>query len=91
LIVRLKSNQKIYETDTLEYLMANIRGEWLGTGFSNVKESKLSWKKNWEPSFSPPYTFEIMQANRKIGQINGDEKLFGILSFGVSVEKVLDE
>ena len=91
LIASLKSNQKVYETDTLEYMMANNKGEWLGKGFSSIKESKLSWKRNWKPSFPPPYIFQIKQANRKIGQIKGDKNLFGILSFGLSIEKISNE
>ena len=87
LISSLKSNEKIYETDTLEYMMADNKGEWLGEGFSGVKESKLLWKRNWKPNFSPPYIFEIKQANRKVGQIKADKKLYGILSFGLSIEK----
>ena len=91
LIASLKSNKKVYETDTLEYVMANNKGEWLGKGFSTIKESKLSWKRNWKPFFSPPYIFEIKQANRKIGQIKGDKNLFGILSLGLSIEKISNE
>ena len=87
LISSLKSNDKIYETDTLEYMMADNKGEWLGEGFSGVKESKLLWKRNWKPNFLPPYIFEIKQANRKVGQIKADKKLYGILSFGLSIEK----
>ena len=68
--------------------MADSKGEWLGEGFSRVKESKLLWKRNWEPNFLPPYIFEIKQANRKIGQIKADKKLYGILSFGLSIEKI---
>ena len=91
LIASLKSNQNIYEIDTLEYMMANNKGEWLGKGFSGVKESKLLWKRSWKSNFSPPYFFEIKQANRKIGQNKGDKKLFGILSFGLSIEKISNE
>ena len=91
LIASLKSNQNIYEIDTLEYTMANNKGEWLGKGFSVIKESKLSWKRGWKPNFSPPYLFEIKQANRKIGQIKGDKKLFGIITFGLSIEKTSNE
>ena len=91
LIASLKSNKKVYETDTLEYVMANNKGEWLGKGFSSIKESKLSWKRNWKTFFSPPYIFEIKQANRKIGQIKGDKNLFGILSLGLSIEKISNE
>jgi len=91
LIASLKSTKKIYKTDTLEYLMADEKGQWLGTGFSDVKESKLLWKKNWKPLFPPPYIFEIKQANRKIGLIKGDKNLFGILSLGLSIEKISNE
>ena len=91
LIASVKSNQNIYEIDTLEYMMANNKGEWLGEGFSMIKESKLSWKRSWKPNFTPPYFFEIKQANRKIGQIKGDKKLVGILTFGLSIEKMLNE
>ena len=41
--------------------MANNKGEWLGKGFSVIKESKLSWKRNWKPNYPPPYFFEIKQ------------------------------
>ena len=91
MIASLKSNQKVYETDTLEYMMADINGDWLGKGFSVIKESKLTWKRNWKPNFSPPYIFEVKQANRKIGQIKGDKNLFGILSLGLSIEKISNE
>ncbi len=91
LIASLKSNQRVYETDTLEYMMANNKGEWLGEGFSSIKESKLSWKRNWKPFFSPPYIIEIKQANRKIGQIIGDKTLHGIVSLGLSIERTSDE
>ena len=91
LIASVKSNQNIYEIDTLEYMMANNKGEWLGEGFSMIKESKLSWKRSWKPNFTPPYFFEIKQANRKIGQIKGDKKLVGILTFGLSIEKISNE
>ncbi len=91
LIASLKSNQNIYIVDTLEYKMANNKGEWLGKGFSVIKESKLLWKRSWKPNYSPPYFFEIKQANRKIGQIKGDKKLFGIITFGLSIEKTSNE
>lgn len=91
LISSIKSNKKVFEVDTLEYMMADINGDWLGKGFSVIKESKLTWKRNWKPNFSPPYIFEVKQANRKIGQIKGDKNLFGILSLGLSIEKISNE
>ena len=34
LISRIKSNKKVFEVDTLEYMMADINGDWLVKGFS---------------------------------------------------------
>ena len=79
-------NDSLVAADTLEYAMATPSGEWLGTGFSSVKESKLEWESGWTPQGPPPYVIEIAQANRASYQINGDERLPGIVSVGVSVE-----
>ena len=41
LVATIKSKDSLIESDTLEYAMAKPNGEWLGTGFSSVKENKL--------------------------------------------------
>jgi gliding motility-associated lipoprotein GldH len=44
LLASLRSGEdKIYD-DTLEYAMASADGTWLGSGFNEIKESKLWWK-----------------------------------------------
>ena len=89
LLASLKSNQKTYQTDTLEYMMANNKGEcW--ERILGIKESKLYWKR-METQFCTTFIFETKQANRKIGQIKGDKKLFGIVSFGLSIERISNE
>ena len=85
LVVNVKAQDTIIESDTLEYAMAKPNGEWLGTGFSSVKESKLWWKEQWSIAAEPPYTVEIAQANRTNGRTQGEAVLPGIVSVGLSI------
>jgi gliding motility-associated lipoprotein GldH len=85
LVATLKSKDSLIESDTLEYAMAKSNGEWLGTGFSSVKESKLWWKENWQMQASPPITIEIAQANRVSGREKAAPQLAGIVSVGLSI------
>lgn len=84
--INRRENDSLVAADTLEYAMATPSGEWLGTGFLSVKESKLEWESAWEPQGDPPYTIEIAQAKRASHQRKGDDRLSGIVSVGVSVE-----
>ena len=85
LVVNVKAQDSIIESDTLEYAMAKPNGEWLGSGFSSVKESKLWWKEQWSTAADPPYTVEIAQANRTNGREQGEAILPGIVSVGLSI------
>lgn len=86
LIAILKDSTSIIFQDTLEYEMANIYGEWLGKGFSNIKENRLWWKEKWMPQHNGPYFVNIAQAVRKNGSINGEKILEGILDIGLTLE-----
>ncbi len=85
LVAAVKKNDSLIESDTLEYAMAKPSGEWLGTGFTSVKESKLWWKENWQPQTSAPYQIEISQANRANGRAKAAPQLEGIVSVGLSI------
>lgn len=85
LIANLRVKDSLISSDTLEYAMAKPNGEWLGTGFTSVKESKLWWKNNWQALLPPPYTVEISQANRVNGREKAAAQLAGIVSVGVSI------
>lgn len=87
LIVELGYPDGKVDSDTLQYAMAKPNGEWLGTGFSSVKENKLWYKKAFRFSQSGTYTIDVLQAMRKNGSINGVIDLEGITDVGVSVEK----
>ena len=85
LVATVKSKDSLIESDTLEYAMAKSNGEWLGTGFSSVKESKLWWKENWQTQATFPLTIEIAQANRVSGREKAAAQLAGIVSVGLSI------
>lgn len=86
LICTLKAGDNLVLQDTLEFSMAAPDGTWLGTGFTQVKESKLRWKEGVVIPMGKPLLIEIGQAMRKSGTTNGISTLQGILSVGVSIE-----
>lgn len=89
LITEMRFPQGKVITDTLEYEMAAPDGTWLGTGFGDVKESKLWYKEN--VSFTEPgeYSIAIKQAMRKNDEVKGIENLEGITHIGFRIEKDL--
>ena len=90
LIVELNYPNGKAVKDTLEYKMAAPNGELLGTGFSDVKESKL-----WYRGFKEPFKFSeegnyivtIQQAMRNNGDVNGISNLEGVTDVGFRVEQ----
>ena len=86
LIVSLTAGEEQITNDTLEYLMASPEGKWLGEGFSEVKESKLWWKKSVIFPAERPIKINISQAVRNNNVNNGVKKLKGIVSVGISIE-----
>lgn len=85
LIVNLEQPSRVVKVDTLEYQMADVDGNLLGNGFSDVKESKLVYKENM--IFKPGiYKIKIKQALRKTGKISGETNLLGITEVGFRIE-----
>lgn len=75
-------------SDTLEYRMAEPSGEWLGTGFGEVKENKLWYKENVRFSEEGEYQMEIQHAMRKGGDTEGIQDLEGITEVGFRIENI---
>lgn len=75
--------------DTLEYQMAAPNGEFLGEGFTDVKENKL-WYKGYEGPFifeeNGEYEVRIQHAMRENGKVNGIQNLDGIMAVGFRIE-----
>ncbi|MDG1315329.1 MAG: gliding motility lipoprotein GldH [Algibacter sp.] len=91
LVVELNHPYGKVTKDTLEYKMANLSGELLGSGFSSVKEHKL-WFKGFDKSFvfseSGPYKVQIQHAMRLRGETKGITLLKGIIDVGFSIESL---
>ncbi|KZS41311.1 gliding motility lipoprotein GldH [Aquimarina aggregata] len=73
-------------TDTLEYEMAKPSGEWLGSGFSDLKENKLWYKENIRFVEEGVYTITLQHAMRKNGDTNGVTSLEGVTDVGFRIE-----
>ena len=74
------------QVDTLEYMMAEPDGTWLGQGFSSLKENKLWFKENFKFSENGTYKINVQQAMRTNGKVNGIVYLKGISDVGFRVE-----
>lgn len=66
--------------DTIEFVLANASGKWLGKGWGNVKENDILLKSGLKFPLSGPYAFFIQQAMR-------NDTLTGIRSVGIRIEK----
>ena len=87
LIVSLSQPDGKVLVDTLEYQMANPDGTLIGTGFSDIKESKLWYKENYSFEKAGKYTLEIGHAVRQTGKVQGVQDLEGITELGLRIEK----
>ena len=91
LIVSTKfPNGKVIK-DTLEYKMTKPNGEFLGTGFSDVKENKLWYKENVVFQEAGEYQFDIQHAMRENGKVQGIVNLEGITDVGLRIEKNINK
>lgn len=75
-------------SDTLQYEMAAPSGEWLGTGFGDIKESKLWYKENMIFPEAGEYLVTVQQAMRKRDSISGIRNLEGITEVGFRIEEI---
>jgi len=86
LITDLQYPNGFHVIDTLEYGMADAQGNWLGQGFTDIKESKLYYKDNFVFPIAGNYQINIQQAMRKRDEIDGIQNLIGISDVGFRVE-----
>ena len=74
--------------DTLQYEMTDKLGNFLGSGFTDIKENKFYYKENKIFPLSGKYTFSVRQSMRKNGEVNPIKFLEGINNVGLSIEKI---
>ncbi len=87
LITDLESPTGLHQKDTLEFAMTDRFGNWLGSGYTDIKENKLYYKDAFVFPVSGNYTIRVQQAMRKRDQAAGIQKLQGITDVGFRVEK----
>lgn len=90
LIAQIQFPEGKVVTDTLEYQMARPDGEWLGTGFGDVKENKLWYKEQVRFNEPGQYKISVQHAMRKSGSEEGVENLEGITQVGLRIEDTLN-
>jgi gliding motility-associated lipoprotein GldH len=88
LIAKIEMPNGFKTIDTLEYEMTDASGNWLGSGFTDLKENKLFYKENVVFSEKGTYKFNIQHATRSINDIQGKNPLKGITDVGLRIEKV---
>jgi len=66
--------------DTLQFLLANIDGKWLGDGSGNFRENVFLFQHGIKFSQKGTYSFEFTQAMR-------DSCLTGVSDIGIRIEK----
>ncbi|WP_430614565.1 gliding motility lipoprotein GldH [Flavobacterium sp. JP2137] len=86
-IVKMEQPDKQVVVDTLEFQMARADGTLLGTGFTDIKESKLWLKEGFTFKQAGTYTFQVQQAVRESGKVDGVQELEGISEIGLRIEK----
>ena len=77
---------KTKKTDTLELLLANKEGKWLGKGVGDIREVEFVYKKDKVFTEKGDFTFEIEQAMR-YGEFEKIQHLNNIKAIGLSVQK----
>lgn len=78
-IVKLSKGKSLLKTDTLNYILAQPDGSWLGKGFGDTKEIMFQYKLNYKFPQNGGYNIGITQAMRV-------DTLKGIEDIGVKIE-----
>jgi len=68
-------------TDTLQYNLADEKGEWYGRGFGDIHELNLPYKSNVYFPVKGNYLFQIQHGMRI-------ENLKGVYDFGLRIKKI---
>ena len=66
--------------------MTKPNGEFLGSGYGDIKENKLWYKEKVKFKESGNYQVTIQQAMRKNGEVGGIGELDGITDVGFRIE-----
>ncbi len=90
LISRIQFPDGYRVVDTLEYEMTDKTGNFLGLGYTDIKENKLFYKEKVRFNQSGNYLIKVEQAMRKNDNIQGLDSLKGITDVGLSIEPLIE-
>ncbi len=72
--------------DTIELVLADVRGKWYGKGSGHIKDNRVLVREGLIFPLNGTYNFTIEQAMRE-----DDKLLEGVKSVGMRIEKVVTE
>lgn len=78
--VHSTSPEGISQTDTIECFLADLKGNWLGTGYFSVYEMPVLYMEHIRFPRKGTYHFEVAHGMR-------DSLLIGITDIGISIEQ----
>jgi len=91
LIAQIEHPNGKQQVDTLQYRMAKPNGEWLGSGATSIKESKLWYLENFKFLENGHYKIKVQHAMRTNGNTQGLIYLKGISDFGIQLETASEQ
>ena len=71
-----------YSVDTVECFLADMKGQWLGSGLGKFRNNSILFRKNMRFPMTGLYRMEFEMAMR-------DEELNGIDALGIRVERAV--
>ena len=80
LFIRTELPDGRFSIDTAEVFLADLQGNWLGSGFGDIKDSQILFRKRGRFPMSGTYILSFEQAMRK------KKGLIGIESVGIRIE-----
>ncbi len=86
LIAKIQFPDGLAVIDTLEYEMTDKSGNFLGSGYTDIKENKLFYKENVRFHQKGLHILKVEQAMRKSSNIQGLDSLKGITDIGIRIE-----
>jgi gliding motility-associated lipoprotein GldH len=85
LITEFSANGNLIDKDTLEFKLANYRGEWLGNKKISIIEHELPYKRGLIFD-SSEYKLNIRTSMRSRNKATEIERLDGIVNFGLLID-----
>ena len=76
----VKAPNGIVQKDTVEFILANYQGQWLGDRAGDLLDNRIWFKKGYKLDVAGEYVFSFEQAMR-------DDALSEIKDFGLRLEK----